>query len=250
ASNALPPCSSTAIPAAEASQCVEATMPNVPASSGLVVNPGVSAMTRSSHLAPSGPAQCAGRRRSVPARESRAPRPDSVSRMDLSPRVRAVCDLDVSEAREFAGRHEYDGKPQDLSPAGVRAGLARLEEARSGSGPLPDPHDEAHLSAAEGLKRVTFARLELHRKNPLFHLGELDLSCYDRDYAPQQERDAARAAHLAAWRPGSPRERATVPGRRPWPRPGPRTHGWSRTSNARRRRATPTRRSAGRRSPP
>ena len=54
--------------------------------------------------------------------------------MDLSPRVRAVCDLDVSEAREFAGRHEYDGKPQDLSPAGVRAGLARLEAARSGSG--------------------------------------------------------------------------------------------------------------------
>ncbi len=119
--------------------------------------------------------------------------------MDLSPRVRAVCDLDVSEAREFAGRHEYDGKPQDLSPAGVRAGLARLEEARSGSGPLPDPHDEAHLSAAEELKRVTFARLELHRRNPLFHLGELDLSCYDRDYAPQQQRDAARAAHLAAW---------------------------------------------------
>ena len=51
ASNALPPCSSTAIPAAEASQCVEATMPNVPASSGLVVNSGISPMTRSSHQA-------------------------------------------------------------------------------------------------------------------------------------------------------------------------------------------------------
>ena len=38
ASNALPPRSSTAIPAAEASQWVEATIPNVPASSGLVVN--------------------------------------------------------------------------------------------------------------------------------------------------------------------------------------------------------------------
>ena len=35
--------------------------------------------------------------------------------MDLSARVRAVCDLDVSEVREYAGRHEYDGKPQDLS---------------------------------------------------------------------------------------------------------------------------------------
>src|SRR5438876_2083927 len=38
ASNALPPCSSTAIPAADASQCVEATMPKVPRSSGRVVN--------------------------------------------------------------------------------------------------------------------------------------------------------------------------------------------------------------------
>ncbi len=38
ASNALPPCSSTAIPAAEASQCVDATIPNVPRSSGRVVN--------------------------------------------------------------------------------------------------------------------------------------------------------------------------------------------------------------------
>jgi len=43
ASNALPPDSSTAIPAADASQCVEATIPNVPASSGLVVNCGMSA---------------------------------------------------------------------------------------------------------------------------------------------------------------------------------------------------------------
>jgi hypothetical protein len=38
ASNALPPRSSTAMPAADASQCVDATMPNVPRSSGRVVN--------------------------------------------------------------------------------------------------------------------------------------------------------------------------------------------------------------------
>ncbi len=38
ASNALPPRSRTAIPAAEASQWVDATIPNVPASSGRVVN--------------------------------------------------------------------------------------------------------------------------------------------------------------------------------------------------------------------
>jgi hypothetical protein len=190
--------------------------------------------------------------------------------MDLSPRVRAVCDLDVSEAREFAGRHEYDGKPQDLSPAGFRAGL---EEALSGSGTLPHPHDEAHLSAAEELKRVTFARLELHRRNPLFHLGELDLSCYDRDYAPQRERDAARAAHLAAWPQAADAAvesldqvaapvRSVLGGIRGQPgltaqaRSPEETQAWrgntrwSRTSNARRRRATPTRRSAARRSPP
>src|SRR5215216_5216888 len=38
ASKALPPDSNTAMPADEASQCVEATMPWVPTSSGLVVN--------------------------------------------------------------------------------------------------------------------------------------------------------------------------------------------------------------------
>src|SRR5580693_2589972 len=119
--------------------------------------------------------------------------------MDLSPRVRAVCDLDVSEVREYAGRHEYDGKPQDLSPAGVRAGLARLAAARAGGERLADAHDEAHLSAAEEQKRVAYAELELHRRNPILHLGELDLACYDRDYAPQEQRDAARAEHLAAW---------------------------------------------------
>ena len=46
--------------------------------------------------------------------------------MDLSARLRAVCDLDVAIMRENSGRHEYDGKPQDLSPGGVRTGLARL----------------------------------------------------------------------------------------------------------------------------
>ena len=44
-----------------------------------------------------------------------------------------------------------------------------------------------------------FGELELYRRNPLMHLGGLDLACYDRDYAPQAERDRARLAHLAAW---------------------------------------------------
>jgi hypothetical protein len=118
---------------------------------------------------------------------------------DLDARLRAVCDLNVAEMREYGGRHEYDGTPQDLSPAGVAAGLARLAAARDAGATQADPHDETHLRAFEDLQRVVYGDLELHRRNPMFHLAELDLACYDKDYAPQAERDAARAAHLAAW---------------------------------------------------
>jgi len=79
---------------------------------------------------------------------------------DLSPRLRAVCDLHAAEVREASGRHEYDGRIQDLSPDGVRSGLARLEQARAGGGPLDDPHDEAHLTAFENLVRVEFGELD------------------------------------------------------------------------------------------
>ena len=69
---------------------------------------------------------------------------------DLTPRLRSVCDLDVAEMREYSGRHEYDGRVQDLSPDGVRAGLARLAQAAADGPPLDDPHDEAHLAAFAG----------------------------------------------------------------------------------------------------
>src|ERR1017187_8895536 len=118
---------------------------------------------------------------------------------DLNPRLRAVCDLDVAERRESSGRHEYDGKIQDLSRAGVRAGLAELDAASAAGDPLHDPHDEAHLATFEDRAKVTFGQLELHRRNPLYHLGELDLACYDRDYAPAQQRARARDRHLAGW---------------------------------------------------
>lgn len=113
--------------------------------------------------------------------------------------MRAVCDLNVADVREYSGRHEYDGIPQDLSRAGVAAGLTRLAAARESGAPCPDPHDEAHLRAFEDLQRVVYGDLELHRRNPMFHLAELDLACYDKDYAPSGARDAARAAHLEAW---------------------------------------------------
>src|SRR5580658_5276301 len=118
---------------------------------------------------------------------------------ELTPRLRAVCDLQVAEVREYSGRHEYDGQVQDLSPGGVRGGLARLAEAVSADEPLADSHDEAHLAAFVHRAQVEYGELELHRSNPIYHLGNLDLAGYDRDYGPQAERDAARRAHLAAW---------------------------------------------------
>src|SRR5690349_24741403 len=118
---------------------------------------------------------------------------------DLAPRLRAVCDLDIAEVREYSGRHEYDGVIQDLSPGGVRKGLARLAEAAGAGEPLDDAHDEAHLAAFEDRTRVELGELELYRSNPLPHLAAMDLAAYDRDYAPAGERDRAKQAQLAAW---------------------------------------------------
>ncbi len=118
---------------------------------------------------------------------------------DLSPALRAYCDLQVPEVREYSGRHEYDGKVQDLSLAGVQSGLAALAASAAASEPLGDRHDEAQLATFIRRTEVEYSELELHRRNPIYHLMNLDLSGYDREYAPAAERDAARKAHLAAW---------------------------------------------------
>lgn len=116
-------------------------------------------------------------------------------------RLAAICDASVFAARESAGRHEYDGTIQDLSPGGVRRALAALGGPR-GARPYPDTHDEALAAAAEHALRVRLGELELHRSNPVWHIDNLDLSGYDRDYAPAEERAAARRAHLAHWPDG------------------------------------------------
>lgn len=90
--------------------------------------------------------------------------------------------------------HEYDGTAADLSPEGVRAALAKL-----GGEPLDDPHEEAHLAAIENGLRYELGELEWHRANPLHHVGEMDLSSYEREYAPEAERDAARIEQLKLW---------------------------------------------------
>ncbi|MHB8451392.1 MAG: DUF885 family protein [Mycobacteriales bacterium] len=114
---------------------------------------------------------------------------------DLDARVRSVHDLGVAAARESAGLHGYDGVVQDLSCAGVQAGLRAL-----GDGGVPeDPHDARHLATAEADLRTRFGDLQEHRHNPLLHIEALDVSCYDRPYAPAPERAAARARQLSRW---------------------------------------------------
>jgi hypothetical protein len=117
-------------------------------------------------------------------------------------RLRAVLDLSVSDARESAGRHEYDGQIQDLSPDGVTKALSRVGGTSDAGDPLHpvlDPQDEAHLAAFEESVRVRFGELQLHRRNPLIHAENRDLSCYDRPYAPEEVRREARRAHIERW---------------------------------------------------
>src|SRR5580692_10181475 len=125
---------------------------------------------------------------------------------EIPPRLRAVLDLNVAEAREYAGRHEYDGKIQDLSPAGVRDGLQAM--AAAAAEPVPaggeqlGEYDSAHLTTFERALGVNFGELELYRSNPALHVYNLDLACYDREYAAEDDRARARAEHLAAWPAG------------------------------------------------
>src|SRR5215469_4794827 len=117
----------------------------------------------------------------------------------IDPRLRAVFDMSVPEVREYCGRHEYDGKLQDLSPEGVRAGLRELAaaaRARPGNDGQADDHDEAHLAVFINASQVSYGELELHRSNPYFHIANMDLACYDREYAPGEVRARARAEHL------------------------------------------------------
>ncbi len=107
----------------------------------------------------------------------------------------AALRLQVPQAREGCGLHEFDGVLPDLSSAAVAHAVAAL-----GAGPAPeDPHDAAHLRIAEDGLRAEFGVLGVHETNPLVHIEALDVSCYDRDYAPAADRAQARRRHLSSW---------------------------------------------------
>ncbi|HSP36221.1 MAG TPA: DUF885 family protein [Frankiaceae bacterium] len=118
---------------------------------------------------------------------------------ELDRRLRSFCDLRVADVRESAGRHEYDGVVQDLSPAAVRAGVEDLDMAWFDDPPPKDAFDEKLLDHGATALRLVLGMLEDHRRNPVHHLANLDLAGYDRDYAPVEERMRARQRHLAAW---------------------------------------------------
>jgi hypothetical protein len=113
---------------------------------------------------------------------------------ELPSRVRAVAEARLAFSREYSGLHEFDGQIQDLSPGGVRKSLGVL-----GGPPLGDPLDDATVAGAEASLRTRLGDLELHRRDPFLHVEALDLTCYEREYAPRAERMAARSRHLALW---------------------------------------------------
>ena len=113
---------------------------------------------------------------------------------ELPARVRAVTEARLAFSREYSGLHEYDGQIQDLSHDGVRQSLRRL-----GGPALSDPLDDATVAGAEASVRTRLGDLELHRRDPFLHIEALDLTSYERDYAPLADRLEAWCRHLALW---------------------------------------------------
>ena len=113
---------------------------------------------------------------------------------DLPARVRAVTEARLAFSREYSGMHDFDGQIQDLSPDGVQRSLSQL-----GGPPLDDPLDDATVAGAEASLRTRLGDLELHRRDPFLHIEALDLTSYERDYAPVADRMEARKRHLAQW---------------------------------------------------
>ena len=105
----------------------------------------------------------------------------------------------------WAGRHEFDGQLQEVTPQAIREYSALLREYARRAG---EEFDAGTLDAGEELERrhlisaiegMLFAVevAEYHLRNPAWYAGALSPSVYvTREYASKEERLAALTAHL------------------------------------------------------
>jgi hypothetical protein len=113
----------------------------------------------------------------------------------MNQRLRAICDLSVSAVREYVGRHEYDGRIEDLSPEGVRAALARVGRP-AGTG--PEGSGEPQGGAPVG--REGSGEPQGGVEPDAEHLEvEVDQETYDRLIAAGEPERTARAKAKAAY---------------------------------------------------
>src|SRR5262249_23373025 len=77
--------------------------------------------------------------------------------------------------------------------------MAAAEAEAKGAWQIADEHDDAHLRVFTESAKVAYGELEQHRSNPYYHIANMDLACYDREYAAPHVRASARAEHLAPW---------------------------------------------------
>lgn len=103
----------------------------------------------------------------------------------------------VPTLREMAGLHDlYDAVAVDLSPSSVDKMLLTLG---TGDTPNLDEIESAQLGNYEEGLRFEYRDLSVHRSNPFVHIDNLDVSCYDREYAPVEQRTESKVKHLDLW---------------------------------------------------
>ena len=130
----------------------------------------------------------------------------------------------------WAGRHEFDGRLQDVSAPAIRerAGMLRqyaerAEEEFSAQALGPEQDlERRHLAASIESMLFSVEVAEYHLRNPAWYAGPLSPSVYvSRDYAPKDERLAALTAHLEKIPAYLEQMRGTL--QPPFPRPFVRT---------------------------
>jgi uncharacterized protein (DUF885 family) len=104
------------------------------------------------------------------------------------------------------GRHEFDGKIADLSPAGIRRTTAFLQRTRADALAFAESDLDAerrferdYLVAVVDGRLFWYEHWRQHERSPLFYADAIDPSVYvTREYAPLAQRLAAYVAHASA----------------------------------------------------